>query len=133
MIRSRTLARTLERTMRPNAESLMRDTVRVERVVGTVDELTGEAERAIVYEGPAKLQNQNQYESRPESGGHTYVVQRSLVHFPVGSFQMANGDLCTFVASLAPFIVGQQYRLTGEAPYKTYETAYRVYADQIVG
>ena len=119
--------------MRAMAESLMRDTVRVERVTGEVDELTGEAVRTVVYEGKAKLQNQNQYESRPESGGHTYVEQRSLVHFPVGSFQMENGDLCTFIESAAPFVAGQQFRLTGRAPYRTLETAYRVYADQIVG
>lgn len=115
------------------AESLMRSTVVVTRVAGAVDELTGEVARVEVYRGKAKLQNQNQYESKPQSGGHTYVVQRSLVHFPVGSFQMENGDLCEFLTSPAPFIAGQWYRLTGEAPYRDFETAYRVYADQIVG
>lgn len=114
------------------AESLMLDTVRVTRISGEPDPVTGESERTVVYEGKAKLQNQSQYEQDQLAGGHVGTIQRSLVHLPVGAFQMADGDLCTFLTSSAPFVAGQVYRLAGEAPYKTFETAYRVYADQVV-
>ena len=114
------------------AESLMLDTVRVTRISGEPDPVTGEAERVTVYEGKAKLQNQSQYEQDYVAGNRVGTLQRSLVHLPVGSFQMRDGDLCTFLTSPAPFVAGQVYRLTGEAPYKTLETAYRVYADQEV-
>ena len=116
------------------AERLMTSTVRVTRVDSNAspDPMTGQRTAVTVYEGKAKLQNQNQYESTPEAGGHTYIQQRSLVHFPVGSFEMNDGDLCTFLSSPAPFVAGQKYRLVGAAPYRDFETAYRVYADQIV-
>ena len=114
------------------AESLMLDTVRVTRINGAMDPVTGESERTVVYEGKAKLQNQSQYEQDQVAGGHVGTIQRSLVHLPVGALQMADGDLCTFLTSSAPFVAGQVYRLAGEAPYKTFETAYRVYADQVV-
>lgn len=112
----------------------MTDTVRVTRIDedGPADPVTGESARTTVYEGRAKLQNQSQYEQDQIAGRHITTVQRSLVHFPVGSFEVRDGDLCTFLTSHAPYVAGQRYRLSGEAPYKTYETAYRVYADQIV-
>lgn len=114
------------------AESLMTDTVRVTRINGEPDPVTGEADRMTVYEGKARLQNQSQYEQGQVAGQHIGTLQRSLVHLPVESFQMRDGDLCEFIASAAPFLEGQVYRLAGEAPYKTFETAYRVYADQEV-
>lgn len=120
--------------MRALAESMMLATVRVTRIDPDADHdpLTGVRPTITVYEGKAKLQNQNQYESNPAAGGHTYVQQRSLVHFPVGSFEMSDGDLCTFLTSPAPFVTGQKYRLVGAAPFRDFETAYRVYADQVV-
>ncbi|KRD36811.1 hypothetical protein ASE27_10165 [Oerskovia sp. Root918] len=117
------------------AERLMVDTCLVQRVVGeTTNEETGAVEPLLetVYSGPCKLQNQSQYEMGAEAGGHMSVEQRSLVHFPVGSFQVRHGDLCTFTASVAPGVAGQKYRLQGETPYRTFETAYRVYAVQEV-
>jgi hypothetical protein len=129
------------------AERLMVDTCLVQRVVGeTTNEQTGVVEPILqtVYPDPTwpddhpwkrgkcKLQNQTQYETGSESGGHLSIEQRSLVHFPVGSFQSKHGDLCTFTASVAPGVAGQKYRLQGETPYRTFETAYRVYAVQEV-
>ncbi len=111
----------------------MVEEVRVSRVTGETTEgavVTPVVE--TVYEGRAKLQNQQQYEQLVEVGGKSTVIQRSLIHFPVGSFQMADGDELVFVSSPTPFLQGARYRLSGEAPLKTFETAYRVYADQIV-
>ncbi len=117
------------------AERLMVDTCVVQRVIGeTTDDETGVVEPVLetVYSGRCKLQNQTQYETGSVAGGHLSVEQRSLVHFPVGSFQSKHGDLCTFTASVAPGVSGQKFRLQGETPYRTFETAYRVYAVQEV-
>lgn len=117
------------------AERLMTDTCRVERVVGTtLDETTGveTPQTVVVYEGISKLQNQSQYEIDQVSGGKVFVEQRSLLHVPVGSFQMRHGDVATILTSSAPHLAGQVYRLLGEAPYRTRETAYRMYATQQV-
>lgn len=136
--------RVLRRGQR-HSEALMVDRVKVTRV-STSEAADGTITRSTIQvypdpdwpddhphkRGKAKLANQNQYESTPTSAGHTFVVQRSLIHFPVGSFQMQNGDVAEFIHSEAPFVAGSKYRLTGEAPYRTFETAYRVYVDQIV-
>lgn len=127
-------ARTIARGRRM-AEKLMVDTCLVQRVIGeTTNDETGTVEPILqtVYSGRCKLQNQTEYETGSVAGGHLSVEQRSLVHFPVGSFQSKHGDLCTFTASVAPGVAGQKYRLQGETPYRTFETAYRVYAVQEV-
>lgn len=127
-------ARTIARGRRM-AEKLMVDTCLVQRVIGeTTNDETGVVEPILetVYSGRCKLQNQTQYETGSVAGGHLSVEQRSLVHFPVGSFQSKHGDLCAFTTSVAPGVAGQKYRLQGETPYRTFETAYRVYAVQEV-
>ena len=121
--------------LRAQAESLMLDTCRIVRVVGTaLDEETGVETPVteVVYEGRSKLQSQDQYEIGREAGAKIHVEQRSLIHVPVGAFRMRHGDVVTILTSPALYVAGQVYRLLGEAPYRTNETAYRMYATQDV-
>ena len=114
------------------AESLMTDHVQIRRVVGsTVDPLTGEdsPEYTTVYEGKAKLQSFEGYEASREVISHSSVVQRMSIHLPVGSYRSSVGDVARIVRSVDPLLVGREYRVTQEAPFKTHATAYRIFVD----
>lgn len=95
----------------------------------TVDPFTGEAERVLVYSGPARLQSFEGYEQTPEVIGHTATVQRMSLHLPVGSYRPQVGHVAVCVESTDPQLVGTEYRMTQDAPFKSVATAYRVFVD----
>ena len=121
------------RSGRRAAERLMTDLVEIRRVVGTaVDPLTGrdEAEFVVVYEGKAKLSSFEGHEASREVILHSSVVQRMSVHLPVGSYRSSVGDVVRVVAShVDPMLEGREFRITQEAPYRTWATAYRIFVD----
>ena len=112
------------------AESLMVDRWRVYKLdMDDVDPLTGEAVRTVVYEGKAKLTSYEGYEQTPEVIGHTSTVQRMSLHLPVGPYRPQVGHVAVCVESVDPNLIGTQYRMTQDAPFKTFATAYRVFVD----
>ena len=112
------------------AESLMVDRWRVYKLdMDDVDPLTGEAVRTVVYEGKAKLTSYEGYEQTPEVIGHTSTVQRMSLHLPVGPYRPQVGHVAVCVESVDPNLIGTEYRMTQDAPFKTFATAYRVFVD----
>lgn len=112
------------------AESLMVDRWVVYKLdMDDVDPLTGEAVRAIVYEGKGKLQSWEGYEQNTESVGHTSTIQRLSLHLPVTSYRPQVGHVAVCVDSLDPNLIGTEYRISQDAPFKTFSTAYRVFVD----
>lgn len=96
----------------------------------TADPLTGEPERVLVYSGPGRLQSFEGYESNPESVGHTATIQRMSLHLPLGEYRPQDGHVAVCVESINdPNLVGTQYRMTQDAPFKSVGTAYRVFVD----
>jgi len=129
--------------LRAMAESLMRDTIRVERVVG-VDESTGEATYETVYPveqtpdrwrrgdgGIGKVQAYEAQEATPEVAGATIAVQRYAVHIPVGSCKPEIGLRVTILAAaLDPNLTGRTYRVVALL-HKTAATAYRLGVEEV--
>ena len=112
------------------AERLMVDSWVVYKLdMENVDPLTGEAVRVTVYEGKAKLTSYEGYEQTPEVVGHTATVQRLSLHLPVTSYRPQVGHVAVCVDSLDPNLIGTEYRMTQDAPFKTFATAYRVFVD----
>ena len=112
------------------AERLMVDRWRVYRLdMDDVDPLTGEAVRVTVYEGKGKLQSWEGYEQNTESVGHTSTIQRLSLHLPVTEYRPQVGHVAVCVESLDPNLVGTEYRISQDAPFKTFSTAYRVFVD----
>lgn len=112
------------------AERLMVDSWVVYRLdMNDVDPLTGEAVRVTVYEGKGKLQSWEGYEQNTESVGHTSTIQRLSLHLPVTEYRPQVGHVAVCVESLDPNLVGTEYRISQDAPFKTFSTAYRVFVD----
>lgn len=112
------------------AESLMVDRWLVYKLdLDDVDPLTGEAVRTVVYEGKGKLQSWEGYEQNTESVGHTSTIQRLSLHLPVTSYRPQVGHVAVCVDSLDPNLIGTEYRISQDAPFKTFSTAYRVFVD----
>ena len=112
------------------AERLMVDSWVVYKLdMNDVDPLTGEAVRELVYEGKGKLQSWEGYEQNTESVGHTSTIQRLSLHLPVTEYRPQVGHVAVCVESLDPNLVGTEYRISQDAPFKTFSTAYRVFVD----
>ena len=118
------------------AERLMVDKWEVYRIEQSdeenIDPLTGlprPAARITVYEGKGKLQSYEGYEQNAEVVGHTATVQRLSLHLPVTSYRPQVGHVAVCVDSLDPNLVGTEYRITQDAPFKTFATSYRVFVD----
>ena len=112
------------------AERLMVDGWVVYKLdMNDVDPLTGEAVRELVYEGKGKLQSWEGYEQNTESVGHTSTIQRLSLHLPVTEYRPQVGHVAVCVESLDPNLVGTEYRISQDAPFKTFSTAYRVFVD----
>lgn len=118
---------------RERAERLMVDRVEISRVTGMeVDPLTGEdvPTHEVVYSGVGKITSYEAYEASREVIMHSSVVQRMSVHLPVGSYRSSVGDVLRVVAShVDPMLDGREFRVTQEAPYRTWATAYRIFVD----
>ena len=112
------------------AERLMVDSWVIYKLdMNDVDPLTGEAVRVTVYEGKGKLQSWEGYEQSTESVGHTSTIQRLSLHLPVTEYRPQVGHVAVCVESLDPNLVGTEYRISQDAPFKTFSTAYRVFVD----
>jgi hypothetical protein len=115
------------------AERLMLDHITIDRVTSpAADPMTGKdiPEYMRVYEGKGKIQSFAGYEESREVISHSAVVQRMTVHLPVGAYQASVGDVVTIVDSTVdPMLNGRKFRITQEAPIKTFATAYRIFVD----
>jgi len=116
--------------MRADAESLMRDTVRVERVTGTTTATTppyGTIETfETVYSGKGKFQSDKTYEIVTAVGESMRTSSRGSLHVPVAAFSAEAGMRVTLTASLdQPENVGAVMRIAERMPLKTLRTADR--------
>lgn len=123
------------RAGRQRAESRMLDTCLIRRVIGeTTDRETGKVVPLYqdVYEGKCKLQSYEGYEQEKNTAAAALTVQRMSCHLPVGAYRINVGDVVEFTASsLDSYLVGRKFRITQEAPFKSFATAYRVFVDYI--
>ena len=114
---------------RRRALALMTDQCTVARkaTAAVVDPVTGRESwpDVEVYRGRCKVQTYEAYESTPESGGHSYTVQRYRIDLPVTAGPVTTGDVITVTA------YRHQFRVMGEMD-KTHLTAQRVAVDMIV-
>lgn len=102
--------------LRAMAESLMRDTVRVERVVG-MDESTGEAAYETVYTGKAKIKAPSAANDDKTVVGASVTIIPGRVDVPIDSGDFKVGDRVTVLTSqMNPRLTGNVYRLT--APFE---------------
>ena len=136
-------ARAVAVTMRGRrrAEALMRDRCTIDRVIGEeTDRDTGKVvpitER--VYPSSSsqvpkcKVQSYEGYEQERDLAEAALTVQRMSLHLPVGAYRINVGDIVEITDSaLDPMLVGRKFRITAEAPFKSYATAYRVFIDYI--
>lgn len=126
-------ARAAIRQGRKLAESLMCDTITIDRVTGVeTDPMTGRDTPTLerVYEGKGKVQSYEGYEASREVIEHSSVVQRMSIHIPVDAYRCSVGDVVEIVDSeMDPLLIGREFRVTQEAPFKTYATAYRIFVD----
>lgn len=120
---------------RRKAEALMQDKCLIRRVIGeTTDRETGKVVPLLddVYTGKCKMQSYEGYEQEKNTAGTAVTVQRMSCHLPVGAYRVNVGDIVEITASrLDPMLTGRKFRITQEAPFKTYATAYRVFVDYI--
>ena len=121
--------------LRVQAESRMRETCTIHRPSDPTPDGRGGTTRtmALIHEGKCRAQHvTGRTLMDPESAGHEYVEQTLSVHLPVGSVDVAVGDVVTITASADdPFLVGRTYRV--EAPAnKSQATAYRVPVTEVL-
>ena len=110
----------------------MQDQCTISRVTGQEMDEIGRVVPVTetVYSGRCKLQSYEGYEESREVISHSAVVQRMSIHLPVGSYRCSIGDVLTINESLMdPLLEGRQFRVTQEAPFKTFATAYRIFVD----
>jgi len=119
---------------RAAAERNMLDTATVTSTSRTIDQTTGAeiVTSTQAYTGRCKIQSGATQESTPEAGGATITVQRSEVHFPVGAFVPAIGQVVTITAAaLDPLMVGLVFRVVALL-HKSAGTAYRLAVTEVV-
>jgi len=112
----------------------MLDTATVTSTSRTIDQTTGAeiVTSTLVYTGRCKVQQSGSQESTPEAGGATFTVQRSEVHFPVGAFVPAIGQVITVTAAtLDPLLIGRVFRVVALL-HKSAATAYRLAVSEVV-
>lgn len=119
--------------LRGFAEERMTDVWEVRRVTGLeTDPMTGvdTPGTEVVYSGKGRLQSFAGNEQTRNVIEHSSVVQRMSIHLPVGDYRPRVGDIAKCVESVEdPNIVGTEYRMAQDAPFKTVATAYRVFVD----
>ena len=113
----------------------MQDQCLIRRVVGeTTDRKTGKVVPIYsdVHEGKCKVQSYEGYEQEKNTAETALTVQRMSVHLPVGAYRVNVGDIVEITTSrMDQMLVGRKFRITQEAPFKTFATAYRVFVDYI--
>jgi hypothetical protein len=122
---------------RAAAEAIMQDMCTITRVTGEpgqIDPDTGEREPApttTVYAGKCRVQTYEPQESTPDSGAHTYTVQRYAIHVPVGTSAQVDDDITVTASVMDPDLVGRKYVVTALL-HKTFATANRLAVEEIV-
>lgn len=122
---------------RAAAEALMVDACTIVRVAGEpgpMDPDTGlptPAPTTQIYAGRCRVQTYEPQESTPDSGGHTYSVQRYAVHVPVGTNAAVDDIVTITAAAMDPDLAGRHYIVTALL-HKTFATAHRLAVDEIV-
>lgn len=122
---------------RAAAEAIMRDSCTITRVTGEpgpINEETGEREPApttTVYSGKCRVQTYEPQESTPDSGAHTYTVQRYAIHVPVGTPAQVDDDITITASVMDPDLVGRRYVVTALL-HKSFATANRLAVEEIV-
>lgn len=126
---------------RAAAELRMRDRCEIRRVLGReTDRSTGKVSKSteVVYPNDqhptprCKVQSYEGYEAERTMAGAALTTQRMRVDLPVGAYRINVGDIVTITASVDdPMLVGREFRISQEAPFKSQATAYRVFVDYI--
>lgn len=115
------------------AEQQMLDECIVRRLTGTTVDPETAVETptwVVLYEGRAKCQTYEGYESNTDGGGHQFTQQRYAAHFPVGAFKPEVGDVVEWTACrLDPDLLGTKDRITALFN-KSFATAMRVSVDR---
>jgi hypothetical protein len=120
--------------LRAEAESLMIDTVTVDRQSGEETHFqTGAVTQTYtdVYSGAAKVQATISQSRVAAAGEHQYTVQEYRVDIPVSAGPLQVGDRVTVTASvLDPFLAGRVYRVV-ELFHKSFATAQRARVEEV--
>lgn len=112
---------------RLNAESLMTDTLRLERPTGNTVRVDGKTvpEMVAVWSGMGKVQSQQSYPSQPEVGGGTVTLAVFEVHIPVSAtVTPLVDDVFVVESSRDQALTGTRLRVRVD-PSKTWRTARR--------
>ena len=112
---------------RVHAESLMVDSLRLDRPTGETKRVDGVTVPVMeaVWAGKGKVQSQQSYPSQPEVGGGTVTLAVFEVHIPVHADVTPRvDDVFVVVSSRDPALVGSRFRVRVD-PSKTWRTARR--------
>ena len=122
---------------RIHAEALMTDSVRVWRA-SDEPPTKGEwgevipAPPTLVYEGPAKGQNDRTYPNSPNVADSARVtLMIAHVHFPHGTTAIQSDDVVEWVTSQNPRLIGRKVRLRVDSD-KTWNTSVRFNVEETV-
>lgn len=115
--------------LREQAVSLMTDRWVIHAIGKDADPLTGQGVKTLVYDGPGKLQSYEGHEQPREASGRVTVIQRMTLHLPIGPYRPQVNHVAKCVESQDPNLVGTEYRITQDAPFKSHATAYRAFVD----
>jgi hypothetical protein len=121
--------------LRAQAESMMRDTVKVERDTGefTRDPVTLEDTPvfATVYEGKGRWQRPDTVAAETVAGEVEFGINRVVVQLPMSATGVLRGDRATCVASaFDPDLVGAKATVLG-VPNKSHATMRRLLCEEV--
>lgn len=126
------------------ANSLMLDRceIRAKPTFGDLDPDTGtrpEVPGSLIYGptiaphfGRCKVQTFEAHEATPQSGQHTYSVQRYSVHVPADVEVPTDYRVTITASQLDEHLVGREYRVAAHL-HKTMATANRMQVDEVTG
>lgn len=117
-----------------HAESLMVDSLRLDRPTGETERVDGVTvpEVVPVWSGKGKVQSQQSYPSQPEVGGGTATLAVFEVHIPVhADVTPLVDDVFVVESSRDPALVGSRFRVRVD-PSKTWRTARRYNVEEVV-
>lgn len=118
---------------RAAAESLMRDTIRLERQTGTTQDPTTLEDVptwATVYEGKGRWQRPDTVASESVAGEVEFGLNRVTVQLPMSVLTAARGQRATVVASADPALVGARASVLAVAN-KTHATKRTLLCEEV--
>ena len=118
------------------AESLMRERIRITRVAGMVEDVGGREVPNIItaYEGRAGYGTHDAQTVYAEIAGASVAVQQQVIKVPSRghSYTLVDGDIAEFLPGSTPAMVGKRMRLVGAMPAKSWVTQWSIQAEWIV-